>query len=100
MQAIEREGALDKLRTRQFAADRLFFQQVGGAGRYCWVLPLVGAGRSWVLALVGAGSTARLPPAPPAALRQVIPSMCAGKVMGPGGEAIKALSERTGCRCV
>ena len=26
--AIEREGALDKLRTKNFAADRLFFQQV------------------------------------------------------------------------
>ena len=32
--------------------------------------------------------------------RQVIPAMCAGKVMGPGGEAIKALSERTGCSVV
>lgn len=27
-QAIEREGALDKLRTKQFAADKLFLQQV------------------------------------------------------------------------
>lgn len=26
--------------------------------------------------------------------------MCAGKVMGPGGEAIKALSERSGCSVV
>lgn len=26
--------------------------------------------------------------------------MCAGKVMGPGGEAIKSLSERTGCSVV
>lgn len=31
---------------------------------------------------------------------QVIPAMCAGKVMGPGGEAIKSLSERTGCSVV
>ena len=30
-------------------------------------------------------------------LQQVIPAPCAGKVMGPGGEDIKALSER--CRC-
>ncbi|KAL4436969.1 hypothetical protein ABPG75_004108 [Micractinium tetrahymenae] len=56
-QAMEREGALDKLRTKQFAQDRYFFQQV-------------------------------------------IPAMCAGKVMGPGGEAIKGLSERTGCSVV
>ena len=32
MQAIEREGALDKLRTKQFAADKLFLQQVSGRG--------------------------------------------------------------------
>lgn len=28
LQAIEREGAMDKLRTKQFAADKLFLQQV------------------------------------------------------------------------
>lgn len=28
LQAMEREGALDKLRTKQFAQDRYFFQQV------------------------------------------------------------------------
>ncbi|PRW33858.1 far upstream element-binding 1-like isoform X1 [Chlorella sorokiniana] len=57
LHSIEREGALDKLRTKQFAADKLFLQQV-------------------------------------------IPAMCAGKVMGPGGEAIKGLSERCGCSVV
>ncbi|EFN55717.1 hypothetical protein CHLNCDRAFT_57876 [Chlorella variabilis] len=57
LDAIAGEGAIDKLRTKSFAADKLFIQQV-------------------------------------------IPAMCAGKVMGPGGEAIKALSERTGCSVV
>lgn len=57
LQAIESEGALDKLRTKQFAPEKVFMQQL-------------------------------------------IPAMCAGKVMGPGGEAIKALGERTGCSVV
>ncbi|PSC69332.1 Far upstream element-binding 2 [Micractinium conductrix] len=57
LQAMESEGALDKLRTKPFAVEKYFFQQV-------------------------------------------IPAMCAGKVMGPGGEAIKALSERSGCSVV
>ena len=55
--AVEAEGALDKLCTKQFAPDKIFLQQV-------------------------------------------IPSACAGKVMGPGGEAIKSLSSRTGCSVV
>lgn len=41
VQAIEREGALDKLRTKQFAADRLFFQQVRPVALLLvWSLPL------------------------------------------------------------
>ncbi|KAL4858199.1 Far upstream element-binding protein 3 [Chlorella vulgaris] len=56
-EAIEAEGAIDRMRTKQYASDKLFFQQV-------------------------------------------IPAICAGKVMGPGGEDIKALSERTGCSVV
>ncbi len=57
LDAVACEGALDKLRTKSYAQDKLFIQQV-------------------------------------------IPAQCAGKVMGPGGEAIKALSERTGCSVV
>ena len=33
-------------------------------------------------------------------LQQVIPANCAGKVMGPGGEDIKMLSQRSGCSVV
>jgi transcription antitermination factor NusA-like protein len=55
--AVEAEGALDKLCTKQFAPDRYFLQQV-------------------------------------------IPAACAGKVMGPGGEDIKMLSQRTGCSVI
>lgn len=122
-QAIEREGALDKLRTKQFAADKLFLQQVrsseckGGSngGRLvalwtrrhrqlsdavhhvlaCFARFLRTAAGQEVLHLADRPHKHTPLPAAP----QVIPAMCAGKVMGPGGEAIKALSERCGCRC-
>jgi hypothetical protein len=32
--------------------------------------------------------------------RQVVPSACVGKLLGPNGEQIKALSARTGCSVV